>query len=82
MSSCSFEVKNDGPGELLLYLEPEGAEFLIPSQESVQVELIGADRPVVMNHSLDPRGRVCISLWPAEGTYQVLYKGKNVLDLL
>jgi hypothetical protein len=82
MSGATFDIKNDGAGELLLYLEPEGSEFAIPPLQSVQVRLIGSTNPFEMHSSLDSRGRMCISLWPDKGGYEVFYRGKNVFDLL
>ena len=82
MSTCIFDIKNDGSNDLLLYLEPEGAEFVLPPEKAVQVHLFGLDKPMVMNHSIDERGRTCIALWPENGSYELFFNGKSVWEQL
>ena len=82
LPTSTFDIKNDGASDLLLYLEPEGAKFSLPPQGSVQVHLFGSEKTVELNQSIDAEGRIRISLWPINGDYEVLFNGKSVWDQL
>ena len=80
--TCIFELVNDSPNGLRLILEPEGAEFLLPPSESVQIQLFGSESPFAMKQSIDEHGQTYISFWPDKGTYELFIKGKRIWDLV
>ena len=80
--TCVFKFVNSGKSELLLYLEPEGAEFPLPAGEAVQVHTFGSDHPIEIKCSAHADGRPRISFWPDNGDFEVFFKGKNVWDHL
>ena len=77
---CVFDLLNDSPDELLLYLEPEGAEFRLPPGKVVQVRLFGDEHPIEMKHSADTSGRKTISFWPASGGFELFFEGRRVWE--
>jgi hypothetical protein len=79
-TTCIFDLQNDGPDELLLYLEPEGAEFRLPPSKAVQVRLFGDEHPIEMKHSADGSGRKTVSFWPASGGFELYFEGRSVWE--
>jgi hypothetical protein len=79
-ATCVFDLLNDGPSEVFLYLEPEGAEFALPPGRSVQVQLFGNDRPIEMKHLSDTNGRRMISFWPVNGSFDLFFEGKSIWE--
>ena len=77
-----FDLKNDGAADMRLFLEPEGQDFWLPPGASVQVRLFGAVRPIEMQYSTGPGGELEISFWPIDGTYELIFEGRDVWDLV
>jgi hypothetical protein len=75
-----FDLINDSPNEMLLYLEPEGLEFPLPPGKVMQVKIFGIDRPFEMKHSNEKNGQKTISFWPINGTFELFFEGKNILE--
>ena len=82
MSRTVFYIENDGELDLCLFLEPEGAEFRLNPGKSVEIHLIGAERPAILRQSIDDAGRICMSIWPEQGEYEVRFEGKDIWDCL
>lgn len=80
--TCQFDLLNNSADELLLYLEPEGAEFRLPPGKTVQVQLFGNEHPIEMKNSVDARGRRTVSFWPANGGFELLFEGRSVWEQL
>ncbi|MDB6065170.1 MAG: hypothetical protein JWR26_1378 [Pedosphaera sp.] len=80
--SCIIDLINDGPYGLRLVLEPEGAEFLLPASESIQIHVFGNKSPVTVKQSMGENATGIISFWPDKGNYELFYKGQRVWDLL
>lgn len=76
IATCIFDIFNDTPDELLLYLEPEGNEFRLPPSKAVQVRLFGHEHPIEMKHSSDASGRRMVSFWPARGSFELFLTEK------
>ena len=81
-ATCVFDLVNDSPDELLLYLEPEGAEFRLAPGKKVQVRLFGNENPIEMKHSVDASGRKTVSFWPASGGFDLIFEGRSVWEQL
>jgi hypothetical protein len=81
-ATCVFDILNDSPDELLLYLEPEGNEFRLPPGKAVQIRLYGSEHPIEMKHSSDTSGRSTVSFWPASGDFELFFEGKSVWEQL
>jgi hypothetical protein len=47
--TCVFDLSNEGEEEIFLYLEPEGAEFVLRPNCKVEFHLSGANDPIEMN---------------------------------
>ena len=80
--TCIFELLNSDSNELLLYLEPEGSEFRLPPNKSVQIRLFGSVYPIEMKHSVDASGKKVISLWPDRGEFELFFQGQDIWDQL
>jgi hypothetical protein len=80
--TCIFEVKNAGPGDLVLALEPEGCEFLLPLNERVQVHVFGSDVPVLIQAAISKDGKRYMAFWPDRGEYELFFKGRRVWDII
>ena len=78
----SLDLENDSPRGLILALEPEGAEFILPPGKTVQVLITGGMSAVVIQQRFDANGVCRILFWPEKGSYELLYEGKRVWDLL
>ena len=81
-ATCVFDILNDSPDELFLYLEPEGNEFRLPPGKKVQVCLFGSTHPIKMMHSSDARGRRTVSFWPENGDFELFFEEKSVWEQL
>ncbi len=80
--TCTFELENQGSHELTLILEPEGAQFVLPPGEMVQIQVFGSDIPMAMKHSTNQDGRCYVSFWSDKGTYELFFKGRKVSELI
>jgi hypothetical protein len=78
--TCVFELVNSGSNGLRLILEPEGAEFVLPPGESIQIHLFGPELPLAIKQSTDENGRSLIAFWPDKGTYELFFKGRRIWD--
>ena len=81
--TCVFELKNEGPQGLNIYVEPIALWFILPSQASMDIHLFGLD-PVAMFVSGTSPEMVLpgISFWPAHGDYELFYDGKWKYQLI
>jgi hypothetical protein len=78
-ATCVFDLQNDEENEILLYLEPEGFEFILSVGKAIQVHLFGSESPIEMKHSSDAKGRKMISFWPVNGNFELFFEGENIL---
>lgn len=69
-TSTQFNIENDGDDELLVYIEPEGAELRVPPSGAVEVTLRGATHPVAFKHSQAPGGQPALAIWPVDGDFE------------
>jgi|GEM_PF-6809891 len=74
----TFELSNDSENDISLYLEPEGADFLLPPGKTVLVKIYG-EHSMVMGHSIE-NNRISISMYRENDGYEILYEGRDVWD--
>lgn len=80
--TCTFDLQNDGPQELIILLEPEGSPFRLPPGDTLQVRLFGSVNPVVVKYAAGENGRTYVSFWSAKGDYALFHRGTNLLELI
>ena len=79
--SCVFDLSNEGEEEIFLYLEPEGAEFLLRPNCKVKFHLCGTNDPIEMKHWIRPEDRkAAISVWPVSGEFDLFIDGRSVWE--
>ncbi len=78
--TSEFEFTNEMDRNLILILEPEGAQFALPSGETVRVLIFGAESPISVGQSVDSGGQFYLSFWPDKGTYDLFFKDKRIWD--
>lgn len=79
-ATCVFYLLNDSKSEMLLYLEPEGSEFVLHPGNIVQVHIFGSEHPIEMRHANDAKGQKTISFWPINGNFELFFQGKSVWE--
>jgi len=57
----TFDLPNDSENDISLYLEPEGACFLLPPGKIVLIKVYG-EHSMKMQHSIE-NNRISISMW-------------------
>jgi len=82
LPTCVFDLVNAGPRDLVIVLEPEGVEFVVPCGESVQVHFFGHISPAALKQSWNSEGCCRIAFWPDNGAYDLYFKGKRIWNLL
>jgi len=74
----TFDLLNGSENEMPIYLEPEGACFLLPPGKGILVKIYG-EKSMEMQHSIE-EGKIAISMWLDNNGYEILYEGKDVWD--
>lgn len=67
---------------LSLYIEPEGALFMLPPGEEVVLRDHYSKMPMTLKYSHDSEGGPILSIWPGDGELIVTKDGIDVLELL
>jgi hypothetical protein len=81
-STCTFDLVNTNRRPLTLILEPEGAQFVLPAGEVIQIRVSGTEPAVAIKHTIGEDDQVSLSFWPDQGAYELFFKGRNVWDLM
>jgi predicted Fe-Mo cluster-binding NifX family protein len=77
-----FVIENNSNKPLDLYVEPEGALFLLGRGEKVTVSEHFTKTPVNVIVSTSETGATEVSIWPGDGEVRVEKDGVDVLALI
>jgi hypothetical protein len=80
--TCTFDLQNDGPRDLIIILEPDGSPFPLPPGGIVQVRLYGSEMPVVVRYATGENGQSYASFWSDKGDYELFYEGTSLTELI
>jgi len=69
---------NDGEHDMHLYMEPEGACFLLPPGKEVLVKIYKINSMGMMQRIKD--GKIAVSMWIEQDGVDVLYEGRDIWD--
>jgi len=78
-NSTHFLIENDSEVPLPIFVEPEGAMFVLQPQKHVVVKDDYDEAPVTVRASHDETGALVLCIWPGDGDTCVEQDGKDVL---
>jgi len=80
-SNNRFRICNNSAKPLELYIEPEGACYLLEKGQEVSVLDVFTTAPVTVMIATNDSGDPYISIWPGDGEVKVEKDGVDVLDI-
>lgn len=81
-SNNRFMIHNNSAKSLELYIEPEGACFMLVKGQEVSVSDVFTTAPVTVRITTNDSGDPIVSIWPGDGEVKVEKDGVDVLDML
>ncbi len=81
-AQTSITIRNSLSNPVLVYIEPEGAEYSLGVGEDISVLSVCSTSPAVIELSESENGTSFISIWPGDGDLKVEKDGINLFDLM